>query len=202
MQRHAQLMYTSCGWFFDDISGIETVQIIAYAARVLQLAKRVSGKRRRSWSRHFSRAWRKPSRTSQARAMARKSTKRAWQQWSWGWNRLRRTTPSARSSLRSPRRPSFFAIACAASPMTFTRRGAGGWRWDGRMLRVRLRVKQQSFSFAVLHFGDQNITAAVKPYDDANAAEFEAFAARAAEQVRRADFPGSNPTARQGVWTR
>jgi hypothetical protein len=25
MQRHAQLMYTSCGWFFDDISGIETV---------------------------------------------------------------------------------------------------------------------------------------------------------------------------------
>ncbi|HEV2112783.1 MAG TPA: DUF3536 domain-containing protein, partial [Terriglobales bacterium] len=38
MQRHTQLMYTSCGWFFDDISGIETVQIIAYAARVLQLA--------------------------------------------------------------------------------------------------------------------------------------------------------------------
>ncbi|HEV2215350.1 MAG TPA: DUF3536 domain-containing protein, partial [Terracidiphilus sp.] len=34
MQRHTQLMYTSCGWFFDDISGIETVQIIAYAARV------------------------------------------------------------------------------------------------------------------------------------------------------------------------
>ena len=23
MQRHTQLMYTSCGWFFDDISGIE-----------------------------------------------------------------------------------------------------------------------------------------------------------------------------------
>jgi hypothetical protein len=42
MQRHAQLMYTSCGWFFDDISGIETVQIIAYAARVLQLAQRQS----------------------------------------------------------------------------------------------------------------------------------------------------------------
>ncbi len=39
MQRHTQLMYTSCGWFFDDISGIETVQIIAYAARVLQLAR-------------------------------------------------------------------------------------------------------------------------------------------------------------------
>ena len=38
MQRHAMLMYTSCGWFFDDISGIETVQVIKYAARALQLA--------------------------------------------------------------------------------------------------------------------------------------------------------------------
>jgi hypothetical protein len=38
LERHAMLMYTSCGWFFDDISGIETVQIIAYAGRVLQLA--------------------------------------------------------------------------------------------------------------------------------------------------------------------
>src|SRR5208282_1997504 len=43
MQRHAQLMYTSCGWFFDDIAGIETVQIIAYAARVLQLAQQLFG---------------------------------------------------------------------------------------------------------------------------------------------------------------
>ena len=45
MQRHAQLMYTSCGWFFDDIAGIETVQIIAYAARVLQLAQQLFGER-------------------------------------------------------------------------------------------------------------------------------------------------------------
>lgn len=39
MQRHAMLMYTSCGWFFDEISGIETTQIMQYAARVIQLAK-------------------------------------------------------------------------------------------------------------------------------------------------------------------
>ncbi len=36
-QRHAMLMYTSCGWFFDDLSGIETVQVILYAARAIQL---------------------------------------------------------------------------------------------------------------------------------------------------------------------
>ncbi|MBI4775352.1 MAG: DUF3536 domain-containing protein [Deltaproteobacteria bacterium] len=39
MQRHAMLMYTSCGWFFDEISGIETVQNLQHADRVLQLAE-------------------------------------------------------------------------------------------------------------------------------------------------------------------
>ena len=43
LERHTQLMYTSCGWFFDDISGIETVQVIAYAGRVLQLAAKLFG---------------------------------------------------------------------------------------------------------------------------------------------------------------
>ncbi len=38
MQRHAQLMYTSCAWFFDELSGIETVQVLGYAGRAIQLA--------------------------------------------------------------------------------------------------------------------------------------------------------------------
>lgn len=41
MQRHAMLMYTSCGWFFDEISGIETTQILQYACRVMQLANQI-----------------------------------------------------------------------------------------------------------------------------------------------------------------
>ena len=43
LQRHAMLMYTSCGWFFDELSGIETVQVIHYAGRVVQLARDVLG---------------------------------------------------------------------------------------------------------------------------------------------------------------
>ncbi|MCX6349546.1 MAG: DUF3536 domain-containing protein [Candidatus Aureabacteria bacterium] len=43
MQRHALLMYTSCGWFFNDVSGIETVQIMAFAARAIQLAGEAAG---------------------------------------------------------------------------------------------------------------------------------------------------------------
>ncbi|MFC1616672.1 DUF3536 domain-containing protein [Candidatus Margulisiibacteriota bacterium] len=37
IKRNANLMYTSCGWFFAEISGIETIQILKYAARVIQL---------------------------------------------------------------------------------------------------------------------------------------------------------------------
>ena len=43
MQRHALLMYTSCGWFFDELSGLETVQVIHYAGRALRLAEECSG---------------------------------------------------------------------------------------------------------------------------------------------------------------
>jgi len=42
VQRNAMLMYTSCGWFFDEISGIETVQILQYACRAIQLVSQTS----------------------------------------------------------------------------------------------------------------------------------------------------------------
>lgn len=43
LQRHAMLMYTSCGWFFDELSGIETVQVIQYASRAVQLGQELFG---------------------------------------------------------------------------------------------------------------------------------------------------------------
>lgn len=39
MQKHALYMYTSCAWFFDEISGIETVQVLQYANRAIQYAE-------------------------------------------------------------------------------------------------------------------------------------------------------------------
>ncbi len=43
VQRCAMLMYTSCGWFFDELSGIETVQVIQYAGRAVRLAEETCG---------------------------------------------------------------------------------------------------------------------------------------------------------------
>jgi alpha-amylase/alpha-mannosidase (GH57 family) len=39
IQRNALLMFTSCGWFFSDLGGIETIQVLRYAARVIELQK-------------------------------------------------------------------------------------------------------------------------------------------------------------------
>lgn len=38
LTRNASRMFTSCGWFFDDVAGIETIQILKYAARAIELA--------------------------------------------------------------------------------------------------------------------------------------------------------------------
>jgi len=43
MQRYLLLMYTSCGWFFDDPAGLETRQVLRYAARAVELAEEYLG---------------------------------------------------------------------------------------------------------------------------------------------------------------
>ncbi len=40
-QRNALLMYTSCGWFFNDLAGIETLQVLRYAARAIDLHEQI-----------------------------------------------------------------------------------------------------------------------------------------------------------------
>jgi alpha-amylase/alpha-mannosidase (GH57 family) len=44
IQHRAMLMYTSCGWFFDDISGLEAVFVLRHAGRVIDLSRGALGK--------------------------------------------------------------------------------------------------------------------------------------------------------------
>ena len=43
IQKNAMLMYTSCGWFFDDVSGIETIQVMQYASKAIQHVEELQG---------------------------------------------------------------------------------------------------------------------------------------------------------------
>ena len=96
LQRHLMLMYTSCGWFFDELSGIETVQVIQYAGRAVQLSQEVLGD-------HVEDEL--PEALAQAKSnlpehrdgacdLPRSSPARP----RWTWRKWLRTTPSARCS--------------------------------------------------------------------------------------------------------
>jgi alpha-amylase/alpha-mannosidase (GH57 family) len=189
MQRHAQLMYTSCGWFFDDISGIETVQVIAYAARVLQLAQQVFGAQAAALESAFL------ARLSEARSNVPAAGDGA---------QIYKKCADAKE-LHLEQVAAHYAISSVFSSFADETElycyRVSRISYDiytsgrGRLALGRAHVASiitghaQSFSFAVLHFGDQNITAAVKTYERSDAKGFESFAANAAEHVQRADFP-------------
>ena len=189
IQRHAQLMYTSCGWFFDDISGIETVQIIAYAARVLQLALQVFGQQAAPLEPSFL------ARLAEARSNVPSA----------GDGAKIYKECVATMELHLEQVAAHYAISSVFSSFAeetdlfcfhvrrisydISTSGRGRLAVGRAHVASAITGHNQRFSFAVLHFGDQNITAAVKLYDDADAEGFESFAAQAAAEVQRADFP-------------
>jgi hypothetical protein len=189
MQRHAQLMFTSCGWFFDDIGGIESTQVIAYAARVLQLAGQVFGEKAAQLESAFL------ARMAEAHSNDPKAGD--------GAQIYKKCVDSKELQLEQV--AAHYAISSVFSSFAdetdlycfHVRRisydiytsGRGRLALGRAHIASLITGHAQSFSFAVLHFGDQNITAAVKAYNDADASTFDAFAAEAAEHVQRADFP-------------
>jgi len=57
IQRHALQMYTSCGWFFADLAGLETILIVQHAARAIQLAEELTGEEKETkFLQHLSEA--------------------------------------------------------------------------------------------------------------------------------------------------
>jgi alpha-amylase/alpha-mannosidase (GH57 family) len=189
MQRHAQLMFTSCGWFFDDIAGIETVQVIAYAARVLQLALQIFGEQAAPLEPAF---------------LARLAEARSNDPAAGDGARIYRKCVNTQE-LHLEQVAAHYAISSVFSTfadetelfcyrvrrISYEIYTSGRGRLAVGRVHVASSITDhaQSFSFAVLHFGDQNITAAVKAYSEADAAAFEAFSADAAGHVQRADFP-------------
>jgi alpha-amylase/alpha-mannosidase (GH57 family) len=189
MQRHAQLMYTSCGWFFDDISGIETVQIIAYAARVLQLARCLFGAKAEGLEPAFL------ARMADAKSNLPDA----------GDGALIYRACVVGMELGLEKVAAHYAISSVFSSFgqetqlfcynvrrisyDIYNSGRGRLALGRAHIASAITGEHQTFSFSVLHFGDQNITAAVKVYHEADAAEFEEFAKKAAELVQKASFP-------------
>ena len=189
MQRHTQLMYTSCGWFFDDIAGIETVQVIAYAARVLQLAHDLFGGQAESLEPNFLARMAEAKSNDAAAGDGAKIYKNCVATMELGLEQV--AAHYAISSVFSSfaEETDLFCYRVRRISHDIYTSGRGRLALGRAEISSAITGQQQCFSFAVLHFGDQNITAAVKPYEDGDAPEFEAFAKQAADYVQRAYFP-------------
>ena len=189
MQRHAQLMYTSCGWFFDDISGIETVQVIAYAARALQLAKELFGDSAAELEPAFLTTLGEAKSNVATAGDGARICKDKVLPLQLGLEQV--AAHYAISSIFSSfaEETELFCYRVRRISYEVFSSGRGRLALGRAHITSAITEKEQTFSFAVLHFGDQNITAAVKPYIDEDAGQFEAFVEQTSEQVVRADFP-------------
>jgi alpha-amylase/alpha-mannosidase (GH57 family) len=189
MQRHTQLMYTSCGWFFDDISGIETVQIIAYAARVLQIAQDLFGKQAALLEPNFLARMAEAHSNVESAVDGAEIYKTCVQTMKLGLEQV--AAHYAISSVFSSfaEETELFCYRVHRISHDVFTSGRGRVAMGRAHIASAITGQQQGFSFAVLHFGDQNITAAVKVYKEADAEEFEAFVKKAAVQVQSAYFP-------------
>jgi alpha-amylase/alpha-mannosidase (GH57 family) len=189
MQRNALLMYTSCGWFFDDISGIETVQVIAYAARVLQLARQVFGERAAGLEAAFLTRLAEAKSNVPGMGDGARIYKEKIKPMELGLDQV--AAHYAISSVFSSYSEDMelFSYRVRRRSYEIYTSGRGKLALGRAHVASAITGAQQAFSFAVLHFGDQNITAAVKPYAESEAREFEEFAEKTAEQVQKADFP-------------
>ncbi len=189
LQRHALLMYTSCGWFFDEVSGIETTQILAYAGRAIQLAEEVCDV-------SLEEAFR--SRLEGAKSNLSR----------WGNASRVYVEKVQRSRIYLDRVAAHHAIVASLDPVcpdeNSHRHDIGCYAAEdckidrfpsGRMqltvgharIRSKITWNEQEFSFAVLNFGGHNITAGVGPYQHRE--DFTGLRQALREDFEKSDLP-------------
>jgi hypothetical protein len=160
LQRNAMLMYTSCGWFFDEVSGIETVQILQYASKALQYAEELGGNNleaeyvrllQRTPSNIFKSAaepyerYVKPAKTDLLRFGAHYCISSVFEEY-----------------------PEDIDIYCySAQSETYNRQIAGKLNMTTGIAKIISKItwEELKIAFAVLHLGDHNITAGVKDFE-------------------------------------
>jgi hypothetical protein len=185
-------MYTSCGWFFDEVSGIETIQIIDYAGRVLQLAAKLFGEPGVALEAHFLEI------LAQAKSNLPEMVD--------GAEIYRRHVPAIRIGLEQvgahyaissifrsyPEDGELFCFDLHRDSSESFTSGRGKVALGRAHIRSRITEESEEICYAVLHLGDQNLSAAVRRYSSENpedVAAFATFSKAVAEAIRRANLP-------------
>ena len=184
LQRHAMLMYTSCGWFFSELSGIETVQVIQYAARAVQLAQDLFGNGiEEGFLDRLSKAKSNIAHEQDGRQIYERSVKTHVVDWE------KVGAHYAVSSLFESY-PEKSLIYCydveREDSHSFE---AGKPKLVLGRAKVTSRITQATtvLSFGALHFGDHNVNAGVRKF--VGDEDYENLLADVGEPFNRGDFP-------------
>jgi alpha-amylase/alpha-mannosidase (GH57 family) len=166
LERQLQLMYTSCGWFFSDVSGIETIQILRYAGRAVQLARDLFAAETEKLEREFlellSRAKSNRPEMGSARELYERNVKPGQATFE---------SIAAHYAINGlfepyPEKARLYCYEVERSEALS--RMAGKTRLQSATVRITSRITRASSSllYAVLHVGGHSVTAGVKRLTD------------------------------------
>jgi alpha-amylase/alpha-mannosidase (GH57 family) len=185
MQRHAMLMYTSCGWFFDELSGIETTQVIHYAGRTLQLFDEVFGESLEAeFLSRLERARSNIPEHQNGRVIYEKFVKPSMV------DRKKVAAHYALSSLFKPYTETDRVYCYTVEQEDVQARETGRARLivGAASVTSEITLETDTFSFAGVYIGDNSMTAGVAPYRDDES--YGRLKEDIVEPFTRADFPG------------
>ncbi|HET9528852.1 MAG TPA: DUF3536 domain-containing protein [Blastocatellia bacterium] len=183
MQRHAMLMFTSCGWFFDEISGIETTQVLAYAARAIQLAEKTTGVSLESaFLERIEQAASNVPEHGNAAQVYRNLVKPAMV------DLMRVGAHYAVSSLFEdyPETTTIYAYKATRESYDFSEAGRQKLGIGKAHLRSNITLAESTISFAVLHLGDHNLLGGAREFKGDEA--FELMRREIREAFRRSNL--------------
>jgi hypothetical protein len=186
--RQALLMYTSCAWFFDEVSGIETTQVMAYASRLLQLTEYLAKDKGGQLGAGFlERLEKAPSNLPEVGNGAEAYRRFA------KIKRVGLEQVGAHYAISSvfrgyPEEGSLFCFDVRRDMQEVFHSGRGKLAVGRATVSSRITTNTEGIRFAVLHLGDQNLSAAVKRHRPEEDAAFLGFVEKVREATTRADL--------------
>ena len=183
LQRHAMLMYTSCGWFFDELSGIETVQVIQFAARAVQLAQELFGDSLEGqFVERLALAKSNLPEHGDGRRVYEKFVRPAMVDWE------RLGAHYAISSLFEsyPEQTKIYCFMAECEDYQILEAGMAKMAVGRVKLISEITRESSALGFGVIHMGDHNVNGGVQKY--LSDESYQALIHEAAEPLTRADF--------------
>lgn len=183
LQRQSLQMYTSCGWFFSELSGIETVQVLQYAGRALHLAEELCPKKLEPD--FLTKLAAVPSNVPEwgnGRKIYEKLVRP---------NRVELSDVVAHYAINSLFEPydeetGIYCYSVERNHYEVQEAGKARLLLGRAQAASRITGEYGCFSFGVLHFGDHNLVGGVRHFQSEVA--FEALRQKASEVFARADF--------------